>query len=490
MTITPREGGESRCLPGTDLAVARGHPLPLGATLEQHGINFAVFSSHAVLVTLVLFLPWTNEPELEVPLDQRYHRTGDVWHVFVQGLGAGIDYGYRVEGSSGLDVSPCYSAKSQLWLDPYARAVSGAEVWGQLPSSPVPPSPWKRIRPRRARVVSPAFAWGEDQPLHRPLTDTVIYELHVRGFTQHPSSGVAHPGTFLGMVEKIPYLQELGITAVELMPVTEFEENDTLCVNPLTGELLKNFWGYHPIALFAPKASYAAAAPVGGQVHEFKTLVQALHTAGIEVILDLVFNHTGEGDVGCSPWSYRGLDNTTYYHTDPTTGRYRDYTGCGNTLNCNHPVVQDLIVDCLRYWVTEMHVDGFRFDLAAIFSRGRDGTVLEQPPLVERITADPILARTKLIAEPWDAAGLYQVGTFPRWGRWAEWNDKFRDDIRRFIRGDAGMVPLLAARLVGSPDLYEASGEGPYHSINFITSHDGFTPGQAHLDYPVKTWTR
>jgi glycogen operon protein len=324
-------------------------------------------------------------------------------------------------------------------------------------------------------VVSSAFAWGEDQPLHRPLTDTVIYELHVRGFTKHPSSGVAHPGTFWGLVEKIPYLQELGITAVELMPVTEFEENDNLRVNPSTGEPLKNFWGYHPIALFAPRASYAATASVDGQVQEFKTMVQALHAAGIEVILDLVFNHTGEGDVRCPPWSYRGLDNSTYYHTDPTTGRYRDYTGCGNTLNCNHPVVCDLIIDCLRYWVVEMHVDGFRFDLAAVFSRGQDGTVLAQPPLVERIAADPILTQTKLIAEPWDAAGLYQVGTFPRWGRWAEWNDRFRDDIRRFIRGDAGMVPLLAARLVGSPDLYEASGVGPYHSINFITSHDGFT---------------
>jgi glycogen operon protein len=353
-----------------------------------------------------------------------------------------------------------------ILLDPYARALSGGEVWG-VPA-------WRRGRPHRARVVHQAFDWGADQPLRRPLADTIIYELHVRGFTQHPSSGVASPGTFLGLVEKIPYLQKLGVTAVELLPVTEFEENDNPRLNPQTGARLKNFWGYHPIALFAPKASYAAAGLAGQQVQEFKAMVKALHAAGLEVILDMVFNHTGEGDAGCPTWSWRGLDNATYYLLDPHTGDYHDFTGCGNTLNGNHPVMQDLIIDCLRYWVTEMHVDGFRFDLASIMTRGQDGVVLAQPPVLERIAADPVLAHTKLIAEPWDAAGLYQVGTFPRWGRWAEWNDKFRDDIRRFVKGDPGMVPRLAARLAGSPDLYDHSGGAPYTSINYVTSHDGF----------------
>jgi glycogen operon protein len=322
-------------------------------------------------------------------------------------------------------------------------------------------------------VVLNAFHGQEDDPLNRPLADTIIYEVHVRGFTQHPSSGVRHRGTFLGFMEKIPYLQALGITAVELMPITEFEENDNPRDNPLTGERLQNYWGYHPLALFAPKAAYAAHA--GQQLNEFQTLVQALHAAGIEVILDMVFNHTGEGDALCPTWSYRALDNATYYLLDAATGAYRNDTGCGNTMNCNHPVVQDLIIDCLRYWVVELRVDGFRFDLASVLSRGPGGEVLERPPLIERIAADPILARTKLIAEPWDASGLHQLGTFPRWGRWVEWNDQFRDDMRRFVRGDAGLISRLATRLTGSGDLYGTYADAWTRSINFITCHDGFT---------------
>jgi isoamylase len=470
----PGRGHNSHAL-DAEFRLTRGRPLPLGATLEPEGVNFAVFSSQATSVTLVIRPPGKGTPAVVFPLEPRQHRTGDIWHGFVQGLGAGTEYGYLVDQPGGPAARPHGLESHTLLLDPYTRAVSGAEVWGQLSGRPIHPPPWDRVRPRRSLVMPSDFAWGSDRPVHRHLADSIIYELHVRGFTQHKSSQVAHPGTFMGVVEKIPYLQELGITAVELMPITEFEEHDNPRINPFTGEPLMNFWGYHPIALFAPKASYASRGTNGGQVTEFKSMVKALHSADIEVILDVVFNHTAEGEEHFPTWSYRGLDNPTYYLRDPVSGSYHNYTGCGNTLNCNHPVVQDMLIDCLRYWVTEMHVDGFRFDLASIMSRGQDGGVHAEPPLLERIAADPVLTHVKLIAEPWDAAGLYQVGTFPRWGRWAEWNDKFRDDIRRFVKGDAGMVPLLAARLAGSPDLYEASAGTPSCSINFITSHDGFT---------------
>ena len=465
MTRDMRGGNGATC------TVTPGRPMPLGVTHDGPYLNFAVFSSHAMCVTLVLFLPARANSILEIPLHPPHHRTGDVWHVAIRGLPTEIEYGYRVDtpASSNLPGAPVMT--SGLLLDPYAQAVSGADLWGQLPDQPLYPAPWERLRLRRCRVLSHDFDWEADRPLQIPLADTIIYEVHVRGFTQHPSSGVTHPGTFLGLIEKIPYLQELGITAVELMPITEFEENDNPRRNPFTGEPLMNYWGYHPLALFSPKASYAAHASM--QVEEFRTLVKALHAAGIEIILDMVFNHTGEGDEQCPTWSFRGLDNATYYRLDAATGRSHNDSGCGNTLNCNHPIVQDLIIDCLRYWVTEMHVDGFRFDLTSVLSRGLDGTVLARPPILERIAADPVLARTKLIAEPWDATGLHQVGTFPRWGRWAEWNDRFRDDIRRFVKGDAGMVSLLATRLTGSSDLYGA--QGNERSINFVTCHDGFT---------------
>ena len=278
----------------------------------------------------------------------------------------------------------------------------------------------------------------------------------------------------MGLVEKIPYLKSIGITAVELMPVAEFPECANVRINPRTGEKLKDFWGYNPLAFFAPKASYSSDPFNGGQVREFKRMVKEFHKAGIEVILDVVFNHTAEGDGSGPTISFKGLCNKTYYILGEG-GVYHNYTGCGNTLKCNHPLVRDLILDCLRYWVTEMHVDGFRFDLASVLGRGRNGEVLADPPLLERIAEDPLLADTKIIAEAWDAAGLYQVGSFPAWGRWAEWNGKFRDDIRRFVRGDEGMVPVLATRIAGSSDLYEPGGRAPYHSVNFITSHDGFT---------------
>ncbi len=460
---------------GEDFEISRGSPLPLGATLKRGGINFAVFSKHATSVALVLFVPGKDDPVAEFPLDPRYNRTGHTWHAFVQGLDPGIEYGYRADRQSNHEQHIHRFDLSEVLVDPYAKALSGGEVWGQITNCEGEPSSAACVKRRRCLVVDDDFDWGFDQPLNIPLSQTIIYELHVRGLTCHQSSGVAHPGTYAGLVEKIPYLKEMGITAVEMLPVNEFEETDTDRINPLTGERLLNFWGYHSISFFAPKASYASNNKNGAQVKEFKAMVKAMHEAGIEVILDMVFNHTAEGDERGHTLSYRGLDNSTYYIISHDSGSYYNYSGCGNTLNCNHPVVRDMILDCLRYWVTEMHVDGFRFDLASILGRGQDGSVLANPPLLERIAADPVLGNTKLIAEAWDAAGLYQVGTFPAWGRWAEWNGKYRDDVRKFVKSDPGMVSALASRMMGSPDIYQGSGRAPYHSINFVTCHDGFT---------------
>ena len=452
--------------------ISRGHPLPLGSALKRDGVNFSVFSRHATGVTLVIFPSSESEETVEFPLDPRFNRTGDVWHAFVRGLDVGVRYGFRAERLPDTGTPFHRYDPAHILIDPYATALSNGEIWGEslhLETSRVP----GQVKHRSSLVVEDTFDWGNDQPLNTHLADSIIYEMHVRGFTQHASSGVVNPGTFSAVVEKIPYLKELGITAVELMPITEFEENDNPRKNPLTGELLKNFWGYHPISFFAPKAAYATDG--NNPRVEFKRMVKALHETGIEVILDMVFNHTAEGDERGPTFCFRGLDNKIYYLVDPETGKYANYSGCGNTLNCNHPVIRWLILHSLRYWVTEMHVDGFRFDLASILGRGTDGSVLANPPLLEAIAADPVLANTKLIAEAWDAAGLYQVGTFPNWGRWAEWNGKFRDDVRRFVKGDANMVPLLATRMAGSADLYQEDGRAPFHSINFVTSHDGFT---------------
>ncbi len=453
----------------TDFKVLRGHPQPFGVSTLAEGVNFAVFSRHATALSLLLFRPGESEPLQEFPLDPAYHRTGDVWHIGLQGLASGFEYGYRAS-RAGNDDNPIHRFDPErVLLDPYARAISGPSLWRSATRRAAREGQWRGL------LVDNTFDWGTDRPLNHHLADSVIYEMHVRGFTRHDSAGAAHPGTFRGVIEKIPYLQELGVTAVELLPVTEFDEADNYRTNPQTGESLHNFWGYHPLSFFAPKAAYAEEMTADAPVREFKEMVKALHAAGIEVILDMVFNHTGEGNEQGRTLSFRGLDNSVYYILDPQTGAYANYSGCGNTVNCNHPVVRDLIIDALCYWVTEMHVDGFRFDLASILGRGSDGAVLANPPLLERIAGNPILANTKLIAEAWDAAGLYQVGTFPNFGRWAEWNGKFRDDIRRFVRGDAGMVTTLATRLAGSSDLYQGSGRAPYHSINFVTCHDGFT---------------
>jgi glycogen operon protein len=415
----------------------------------------------------LLFESGNQIPFATVFLDPHSNRTGQVWHVFIRGLDVGAHYAFRFDMQPNPDPAIYrFDPRLQL-LDPRALVLSDGAKWGTYKA---------KTQPLRHGVVCEYyFDWGHDQPLNIPLVDSIIYEMHVRSFTRHPTSGVANPGTFAGLIEKIPYLKSLGVTAVELLPVNEFEEGDTDRVNPFTGEPLVNLWGYQPTAFYAPNTAYSSKRADGEQMREFKQLVKSMHEAGIEVILDMVFNHTAEGDATGPTWSFRGIDNATYYILDPATGKYLNYSGCGNTVNANNPVVREFIVDCLRYWVTEMHVDGFRFDLAAILGRGQDGGVLKNPPLLESMAYDPVLANTKLIAEAWDAAGLYQVGTFPSWGRWAEWNGVFRDDVRKFVKGDAGMTSALATRLLGSPDLYETSAREPYHSINYITCHDGFT---------------
>ena len=438
-----------------------GRPLPLGATRCPGGVNFAFFSRHGQRAAVLLFPP-DHEP-VEISLDPRANRTGDIWHVFVAGLAPGVEYALRVAGAWDPTGAGHRFDGRRLLLDPYARHLTGGERWGR-------PGAGHGFA-RRCRLVENRYDWEGDRPLGRPLAESVIYELHVRAFTVHSSSGVAHPGTYEGLVEKIPYLQKLGVTAVELMPVFEFNENEIVRRDPISGERLRNLWGYSPIGFFAPKASYAADA--ADPVTAFRNMVKALHRAGIEVILDVVFNHTAEGGEDGPVLSFKGLDNTIYYLLDPATKAYRNFSGCGNTLNCNHPLVRQLIIDCLRYWVVEMHVDGFRFDLASILGRDQEGRVLDNPPVVEQIAEDPVLRHTKIIAEAWDAAGLYQVGSFSRSRRWAEWNGRFRDDVRAFMAGRPGTVGRLATRIAGSEDLY--AGRGPTASINYVTCHDGFT---------------
>lgn len=455
--------------------LCRGEPLPLGSSITPSGVNFAIFSKHATDVWLVLFTTGENDPLAEIKLDPNINRTGDIWHIRIDNLDKEVRYGYRMAADPNPNPDVLHFDPAQILVDPYAKALSGGSAWGERYVREGDDDLELKIRKRRSLIIDDEFDWSGDRQLNTPMEETIIYEMHVRGYTVDSSSGVSHPGTFIGLTEKIPYLKELGVTAIELLPTNEFEETDSDRINPETGEPLLNYWGYHPICFFAPKAAYASNGAFGMQVKEFKEMVKTFHCHGIEVIPDVVFNHTAEGDERGPTFCFRGIDNPIYYILDPFAGNYTNYSGCGNTLNCNHPVVRNMILDALRYWVIEMHVDGFRFDLASILGRGQDGSVLKNPPLLEQIAADPVLANTKLIAEAWDAAGLYQVGNFPSWGRWAEWNGKFRDDVRKFVKSDPGIVPSLAHRLLGSPDLYNPSGRTPYHSINFITSHDGFT---------------
>ena len=461
----------------TSFSIDRGNALPLGSTLTKEGVNFSIFSEHATHVTLVLFTSGIDVPIAAFELSPATNKTGSVWHILIEGIDpVKIRYGYKMDMQPNPDPDIYLFDPDTILVDPYAKALSGASEWGVVHTPDGLEKPkGLSIRDRRSIIDDTSFDWGNDTQLCTPAGETIIYELHVRGYTTHSSSNIKQKGTYLGLCEKIPYLKELGITAVELLPVYEFEETGIGSIDPETGEHLLNFWGYDPINFFAPKASYASDGRNGKQIDEFKTMVREFHKAGIEVILDVVFNHTAEGAKDGHTFNYRGIDNPTYYIIDPETGEYKDYTGCGNTVNCNDPVVRDMIINALHRWVIDMHVDGFRFDLASILGRGENGEVLSNPPILERIAHDPVLANTKLIAEAWDAAGLYQVGSFPAYDRWAEWNGKFRDDIRCYTKSDSGKVGALAQRLMGSPDVYRKSGRSPFYSVNFITCHDGFT---------------
>jgi glycogen operon protein len=486
MSYTDRNAAE-RPLPEYVAAVRetteirRGTPLPLGTRAILDGVNFALFSRHARRVRLELFGDGPQAtPTRSIDLDPLHHRTGDVWHVWVQGLAPGQLYSYRVEGPYEPAAGHRYNYNKVL-LDPRATAITQLPRWnfdaarGYDPDNDARPSRLDNAgQAPRCVFTRMLFDWQDDRPPRHPWSSTVIYETHVRGLTVHPSSDVPDPGTYRGLIEKIPYLKELGVTAVELLPVQEFNAHELRTRDPFTGELLRNYWGYNPVSFTAVNGAYSSAGSSGQQTLEFKEMVRQLHAAGIEVIIDVVLNHTAESDERGPTLCWRGIDNSIFYILQRDKRHYQNFAGTGNTINANHPVVRDFILEVLRYWVMEMHVDGFRFDLASILGRDSAGNLLTNPPLLEQIAEDPLLRDTKLIAEAWDAAGAYQVGSFYE-RRWAEWNGRYRDDIRRFWRGDGGMLPAFASRICGSEDIYAKSGKGPECSINFVTCHDGFT---------------
>lgn len=433
-----------------------------GAVAIPGGVNFTIHTHGATSCELLLFHRKAEEPYAVIPFPESY-RIGFCYSMIVFDLDIEeFEYAYRLDGpydeKKGLRFD-----KNKILLDPYARAVTGQSQWGHVNNAQ---------HGYRARVVQSNFDWGDQRHHSIPMEDLIIYELHVRGFTMDESSGVKHHGTFEGLREKIPYLKELGVNAVELMPIFEFDEmRDVRLIDE--NELI-DFWGYNPVSFFAPNTSYCSSMEYNREGLELKTLIKDLHDNGIEVILDVVFNHTAEGNEFGPCFSFKGFDNNIYYMLT-LDGHYYNFSGCGNTLNCNHPVVRDMILECLRYWVIEYRVDGFRFDLASILGRNDDGTPLSQPPLLRSLAFDSILGNVKLIAEAWDAGGLYQVGSFPSWKRWAEWNGRYRDDMRRFLKGDDFLAQTAAARITGSPDLYDPAYRGGNASINFLTCHDGFT---------------
>jgi glycogen operon protein len=445
----------------------RGASAPLGATVGAGGVNFSVFSRHATGIELLFFDGVDDgRPARVVRLDPVANRTYHYWHAFVPGAAPGQLYGYRVAGPSdpprGLRFDP-----TKLLLDPYGRGVAVPARYSREAARKAGDNAASAMK---SVVVDPsAYDWEGDAPLRRPASRTIVYEMHVRGFTRHPSSGVAEGrrGTYAGLVDRIPYLTDLGVTALELLPVFQFDPQDA-------PPGLVNYWGYAPVSFFAPHQAYSSRPDPLGAVDEFRDMVKALHRAGLEVILDVVFNHTAEGGPDGPTLGFRGLDNPAYYILEDGGGRYANYSGCGNTLNANHPIVRRLIVDSLRYWVEEMHVDGFRFDLASILARDPAGQVLASPPVLWDIESDPALAGIKIMAEAWDAAGLYQVGGFVG-DSWKEWNGRFRDDVRGFLRGEEGTVTRFADRFVGSPELFAHEEREPEQSVNFVTCHDGFT---------------
>ena len=445
-----------------------GQSFPLGATVYPDGVNFSVYSKSCRTLELLLFDDVDDaKPSRVIRLDRRAnHSTFHYWHMFVSGLRPGQIYAYRADGPRSPARGLCFDREKVL-LDPYGRCVAVPRNYDrQSAALPGDNTPWAM----KSVVVNPAdYDWEGDRPLYRPFTRTVIYEMHVGGFTRNPNSGVARQrrGTFAGLIEKIPYLRDLGVTAVELLPVFQFDPQEAM-------PGLTNYWGYNPVSFFAPHGGYSSRRNPLDAINEFRDMVKALHRANIEVILDVVYNHTAEGNKHGPTFCFKGLENSTYYLLNRNPMGYANYSGTGNTLNANHAVVRRLILDSLRYWVKEMHVDGFRFDLAAVLSRGPDGQPLANPPILWDIETDPILSGAKLIAEAWDAAGLYQVGSF--FGdHWKEWNGRFRDDVRAFVKGDSGCAGKLASRFLASPDIYEHQAREPEQSINFVTCHDGFT---------------
>ncbi len=451
----------------TSSGIREGSSFPLGATAAGEGVNFSVFSKNATAVDLLFFdSAEDSRPARVVRIDPSTNRTYHYWHVFVPGVQAGQIYGYRVEGpsdpGSGMRFDP-----AKVLLDPYSRSVVVPKDYSRKDAGREGANVATAMK---SVVVDPTvYDWEGDKPLKHPSSRTIVYEMHVAGFTRHPSSGIAENrrGTFAGLIEKIPYLQELDITAVELMPVFQFDAQD--CPPGLV-----NYWGYSPVSFFAPHQAYSFRQGPLGPVDEFRDMVKALHRAGLEVILDVVYNHTSEGDQNGPTLSFRGLDNSIYYVLDQDRSCYANYTGTGNTLNADNSIVRRMIVDSLRYWVMEMHVDGFRFDLASILSRDSSGQLMPNPPVLWDIESDPVLAGTKLIAEAWDACGLYQVGSFIG-DAWKEWNGRFRDDVRSFFRSEEGLVTRFADRFMGSPEIYGHKEREPEQSVNFVTCHDGFT---------------
>lgn len=434
---------------------------PFGANASEDGVQFSVFSRSATAMRLLLYNRVTDrEPSEIIDFDRDSDRWGDIWSMKVPGLKHGQLYHFQASGPWNPAEGQRFDSSARL-IDPYAQALAGTFQKGEDGV----------VRPPKCVVVHDDFDWEGDRHIRRPLDESVIYEMHVRGFTKSRTAKVDANGGYLGVIEKIPYLQSLGITAVELMPIHEFPIMDTMGQKPSR----PNYWGYDSMAFFSPHRGFATDTTPGAQVREFKEMVKALHAAGIEVILDVVFNHTCEGNENGPTLSFKGLENSVYYILEDDKQYYANYSGCGNTVNGNHPVVREMIFHCLRHWVHNYHVDGFRFDLASILSRDQSGNLVPNPPMVELIAEDPMLADTKIIAEAWDAAGAYQVGSFGSGSRWAEWNGRYRDDVRQFWRGDSGTLGALATRLAGSSDLYQHSGRAPASSINFVTSHDGFT---------------
>lgn len=435
-----------------------------GACVASNGVSFTINSHGATRCTLLLFKPQAPKPYARIPFPDSY-RIGDTYSMLVYDIKPDeFEYAFSFDGPYEPAKGLLFNEENVL-LDPYSRAVTGQRKWGEKPEG-------GKDFEYRARVVKSSFDWGNIKQLEQPFEDLVIYEIHVRGYTKDKSSGVSAPGTFAGLKDKIPYLKDLGINAVELMPIFEFDEMESARV--VDGVQLYNYWGYNTVSFFAPNTSYAFNEEHNHEGDELKSLIKALKEKGIEVILDVVFNHTAEGNEMGPCFSFKGIDNNVYYMLTPDA-HYYNFSGCGNVMNCNHPVVRNFIIDCLRHWAIEYRVDGFRFDLASILGRDQNGAPMANPPILESLAFDPVLGKMKLIAEAWDAGGLYQVGSFPSWNRWAEWNGRYRDDMRSFLKGDDGMAGNAITRITGSRDLYSPESRGHKASVNFLTCHDGFT---------------